>query len=168
MASTSNEIWKYNRYRYIMTYQDRPWLPPPLIVLSHMNLALRATYRRFRGGDKQEETGPGLSECLRYLGCRESALSPATVQLWSRTTLLCPIELLLGDKDRKKLHEFEEKCVESYIHEKNEGLDSSQVSMIRATAERSGLSYFLYIYLLLIIDIICTEICTFHKFNTSL
>lgn len=52
------------------------------------------------------------------------------------TTLFCPVELLLGHEDHKKLHEFEEKCVESYIHEKNEGLDSSQVSMIRATAER--------------------------------
>lgn len=64
MASTSNKIWKYNRYRYIMTYQDRPWLPPPLIVLSHMTLAFRAAYRRFRVCDKQEETGSGLSEYL--------------------------------------------------------------------------------------------------------
>lgn len=63
MASTSNKLWKYNRYRYIMTYQDRPWLPPPLIVLSHVALALRAVYRRFHGDDEQEETGSGLSEC---------------------------------------------------------------------------------------------------------
>lgn len=72
MASTSNKIWKYNRYRFIMTYQDRPWLPPPLIVLSHMTLVLRATYRRFRGGDTQEDTGSGLSECLWCLGCSKS------------------------------------------------------------------------------------------------
>lgn len=34
--------------------------------------------------------------------------------------------------------------MESYIHEKNEGLDSSQVNMIRVTAERSDFIYFLY------------------------
>lgn len=62
MASTSNKLWKYNRYRYIMTYQDRPWLPPPLIVLSHMALALRAMYRRCSGDAEREEGGSGLSE----------------------------------------------------------------------------------------------------------
>lgn len=80
MASTSNKIWKYNRYRFIMTYQDRPWLPPPLIVLSHVTLALRAACRRFRGGDKQEESGSGLSECLWYLGRGMSMHSHAAVQ----------------------------------------------------------------------------------------
>lgn len=81
MASTSNKIWRYNRYRYIMTYQDRPWLPPPLIVLSHMTLALRATYRRFSGGDEQEETGSGLSECPWCLGACQTTYTHATVQL---------------------------------------------------------------------------------------
>uniref|UniRef100_A0A667WKU2 non-specific serine/threonine protein kinase n=1 Tax=Myripristis murdjan TaxID=586833 RepID=A0A667WKU2_9TELE len=93
MASTSNKLWKYNRYRYIMTYQDRPWLPPPLIVLSHMTLGVSAIYRR--------------------------------------------LKLYLGPEDRKKLHEFEERCVETYFHEKSEGLQSSQINRIRATAERA-------------------------------
>lgn len=62
MASTSNKLWKYNRYRYIMTYQDRPWLPPPLILLSHSALALRAVYRRWSGDAEREEGGSGLSE----------------------------------------------------------------------------------------------------------
>lgn len=149
MASTSNKIWKYNRYRYIMTYQDRPWLPPPLILLSHMTLALRATYRRFNGGDEQEETGSGLSECPWWPGACQTTHTYATVQFKkiNKKNLLSPPELLLGHEDHKKLHEFEGKCVESYIHEKNEGLDSSQVSMIRATAERLDLSIHLSIYL---------------------
>uniref|UniRef100_A0A8D3BRK0 non-specific serine/threonine protein kinase n=1 Tax=Scophthalmus maximus TaxID=52904 RepID=A0A8D3BRK0_SCOMX len=100
MASTSNKLWKYNRYRYIMTYQERPWLPPPLILLSHMTLALLV---------------------IKYL-------------LLSCTSLP---ELCLGHKDRKKLHEFEEKCVQAYFHEKSEGLHSSQINQIRATAERA-------------------------------
>ena len=62
MASTSNKLWKYNRYRYIMTYQDRPWLPPPLILLSHVTLIVRAIYRRLSGDTEREEGGSGLSE----------------------------------------------------------------------------------------------------------
>uniref|UniRef100_A0A7N9ARQ3 non-specific serine/threonine protein kinase n=1 Tax=Mastacembelus armatus TaxID=205130 RepID=A0A7N9ARQ3_9TELE len=93
MASTSNKLWKYNRYRYIMTYQEKPWLPPPLILLSHITLGLRAIYRR--------------------------------------------VKLYLGLEDHKTLHEFEEKCVQAYFHEKSDGLHSSQINRIRATAERA-------------------------------
>ncbi|XP_053181905.1 transient receptor potential cation channel subfamily M member 6 [Scomber japonicus] len=106
MASTSNKLWKYNRYRYIMTYQERPWLPPPLIIFSHMAQGLRAIYRTFSGGTEQEERCSGL-------------------------------KLFLGHEDRKKLHEFEEKCVQGYFHEKSEGLHSSQINRIRTTAKRA-------------------------------
>ncbi|XP_060893733.1 transient receptor potential cation channel subfamily M member 6 isoform X3 [Labrus mixtus] len=106
MASISSKLWKYNRYRYIMTYQERPWLPPPLILLSHMDLGLRAIYRRCRGNAEQEERGHGL-------------------------------KLLQGHEGRKKLHEFEEKCVQAYFHEKSDDLHSSQITRIRATAERA-------------------------------
>uniref|UniRef100_A0A669BH36 non-specific serine/threonine protein kinase n=1 Tax=Oreochromis niloticus TaxID=8128 RepID=A0A669BH36_ORENI len=95
MASTSNKLWKYNRYRYIMTYQVRPWLPPPLNLLSHMDLGLRAIYKKFSG------------------------------------------DLYLGHEDRKKLHEFEEKCVEAYFHEKSECPLNSQKNRIKVTAERT-------------------------------
>lgn len=68
MASSSNKLWKYNRYRYIMTYQDRPWLPPPLVLLSHVALALRAICRRCRGAAEAEEGGTGLSESQPWRG----------------------------------------------------------------------------------------------------
>ncbi|XP_034547988.1 transient receptor potential cation channel subfamily M member 6 isoform X2 [Notolabrus celidotus] len=106
MESTSSKLWKYNRYRYIMTYQERPWLPPPLILLSHMTLGLRAIYRRCRGDAEQGERGSGL-------------------------------KLLLGHEDHKKLHEFEERCVQVYFLERSEDLSSSQTKRIRATAERA-------------------------------
>lgn len=61
MASSSNKLWKYNRYRYIMTYLDRPWLPPPLILLSHSALALRAVCQRWSPAGR-EGGGSGLSE----------------------------------------------------------------------------------------------------------
>lgn len=62
MASTSNKLWTYNRYRYIMTYQERPWLPPPLILLSHLALVLRAACRKWSGAAEPEGGGSGLSE----------------------------------------------------------------------------------------------------------
>uniref|UniRef100_A0A3B3XEK7 non-specific serine/threonine protein kinase n=1 Tax=Poecilia mexicana TaxID=48701 RepID=A0A3B3XEK7_9TELE len=106
MASISNKLWKYNRYRYIRTYQERPWLPPPLILLSHVALAVRSIYRRFSGDAEQEERRSGL-------------------------------KLYLGLEDRKRLYEFEEKCVELYLHKKNEDLHSTSINRIRATAERA-------------------------------
>lgn len=69
MAATSNKLWKYNRYRYIMTYQERPWLPPPLILLSHMALGLRAIYRRCSGDAEREERSSGLSEYRTVYVC---------------------------------------------------------------------------------------------------
>uniref|UniRef100_A0A8C6P6F4 non-specific serine/threonine protein kinase n=1 Tax=Nothobranchius furzeri TaxID=105023 RepID=A0A8C6P6F4_NOTFU len=103
MASTSNKLWRYNRYHYIMTYLERPWLPPPLILFSHMALTVRGIFRRFRQD-------------------ADSSVFP---------------ELYLGHEDRKTLYEFEEKCVEVYFHEKTEDANSSQLSRIRATAERA-------------------------------
>ncbi|KAF7667896.1 hypothetical protein LDENG_00042370 [Lucifuga dentata] len=106
MASKSNMLWKYNRYRYIMTYQERPWLPPPLIILSHMTLAVSAICSRLCGKARQGDRGSGL-------------------------------KLYLGHDDRKRLHEFEERCVQAYFHDKNESLHSSQANRIRVTAERA-------------------------------
>ncbi|KAJ0068044.1 hypothetical protein NL108_015095, partial [Boleophthalmus pectinirostris] len=105
MASTSNKLWRYNRYRYIMTYQDRPWLPPPLIFFSHLALVLKAVYKRLKGDAEKEERGSGL-------------------------------KLYLSSECRKKLHEFEEKCVEAYFLEKKRDLRDQTVA-IKATAERA-------------------------------
>ncbi|XP_051551691.1 transient receptor potential cation channel subfamily M member 6-like isoform X1 [Myxocyprinus asiaticus] len=57
MSSISRKLWKYNRYRYIMTYQEKPWLPPPLILLSHMTLCLSSIWHRHRGASKHGRTG---------------------------------------------------------------------------------------------------------------
>ncbi|XP_039946930.1 transient receptor potential cation channel subfamily M member 6 [Hirundo rustica] len=46
------------------------------------------------------------------------------------------MELYLSDEELKKLHDFEEQCVEEYFHEKNESLSSSGSERIRLTTER--------------------------------
>uniref|UniRef100_A0A663EW44 non-specific serine/threonine protein kinase n=1 Tax=Aquila chrysaetos chrysaetos TaxID=223781 RepID=A0A663EW44_AQUCH len=96
LKSISNKLWKYNRYRYIMTYHEKPWLPPPFILLSHIGLLINRIFHHRRSSD----------------------------------------ELYLSDEELKKLHDFEEQCVEKYFHEKNESLSSSDSERIRLTTER--------------------------------
>lgn len=49
------------------------------------------------------------------------------------------VELYLSDDELRKLHDFEEKCVETYFHEKDESLHSSDSERIRATTLRYGI-----------------------------
>ncbi|KFQ95857.1 Transient receptor potential cation channel subfamily M member 6, partial [Nipponia nippon] len=106
LKSISNKLWKYNRYRYIMTYHEKPWLPPPFILLSHIGLLInRIFHHRPPNELDQEEGDVGL-------------------------------KLYLSDEELKKLHDFEEQCVEKYFHEKNESLSSSDSERIRVTTER--------------------------------
>ncbi|NXJ97359.1 TRPM6 protein, partial [Corythaixoides concolor] len=106
LKSISNKLWKYNRYRYIMTYHEKPWLPPPFILLSHIGLLInRIFHHRPLNELDQEEGDVGL-------------------------------KLYLSDEELKKLHDFEEQCVEKYFHEKNESLSSSDSERIRLTTER--------------------------------
>ncbi|ELW68490.1 Transient receptor potential cation channel subfamily M member 6 [Tupaia chinensis] len=61
VKSISNKLWKYNRYRYIMPYHEKPWLPPPVILLSYLGLLLRCLYH-CRTPNDQEEGDVGLSK----------------------------------------------------------------------------------------------------------
>ncbi|KAJ7412000.1 transient receptor potential cation channel subfamily M member 6 [Willisornis vidua] len=106
LKSVSNKLWKYNRYRYIMTYHEKPWLPPPFILLSHIGLLInRIFHHQSPNNLDQEEDDVGL-------------------------------KLYLSDEELKKLHDFEEQCVEKYFHEKNESLSSSDSERIHLTTER--------------------------------
>uniref|UniRef100_A0ABM5FSE4 non-specific serine/threonine protein kinase n=1 Tax=Pogona vitticeps TaxID=103695 RepID=A0ABM5FSE4_9SAUR len=106
MKSISDKLWKYNRYRYIMTYHEKPWLPPPFIVLSHIGILVNhLCHRRLPNELDQEEEHVEL-------------------------------KLYLSDEELKRLHDFEEQCVEMYLHEKNESLHSSDSERIRFTTER--------------------------------
>uniref|UniRef100_A0A3P9MZ21 Ion transport domain-containing protein n=1 Tax=Poecilia reticulata TaxID=8081 RepID=A0A3P9MZ21_POERE len=55
VKSISNQVWKFQRYQLIMTFHDRPILPPPLIVFPHIYIALKrlcCTCRRKPEGDR--------------------------------------------------------------------------------------------------------------------
>lgn len=47
-----------------------------------------------------------------------------------------PLELFLTEEDQKKLHDFEEQCVETYFHEKDDQFHSGSEERIRLTSER--------------------------------
>ncbi|XP_021236874.1 transient receptor potential cation channel subfamily M member 6 isoform X2 [Numida meleagris] len=106
LKSISNKLWKYNRYRYIMTYHEKPWLPPPFILLSHTGLLISRIFRHRPSNESDQEEGD------------------------------VGLKLYLSDDELKKLHDFEEQCVEKYFHEKNESLSSSDSERIRVTTER--------------------------------
>ncbi|KAK2920508.1 hypothetical protein Q8A73_002712 [Channa argus] len=107
VKSISNQVWKFQRYQLIMTFHDRPILPPPLIIFPHIYIILKrlCCYCRRRQEGEQDERERGL-------------------------------QLVLSPDELKNLHEFEEQCVEEYFREKNDEQQSSNNERIRVTAQR--------------------------------
>ncbi|XP_068131686.1 transient receptor potential cation channel subfamily M member 1 isoform X2 [Hyperolius riggenbachi] len=107
VKSISNQVWKFQRYQLIMTFNDRPVLPPPMIIFSHMYIILKRLCCRCRKGQEgdNDERDRGL-------------------------------KLFLNDEELKKLYEFEEQCVEEYFQEKEDEQQSSNDERIRVTSER--------------------------------
>ncbi|XP_062874411.1 transient receptor potential cation channel subfamily M member 6 [Trichomycterus rosablanca] len=60
MKTISNKLWMYNRYRFIMTYHKKPWLPPPLILLSHVTLCVSTAWHKHKGASR-----PARDSCLK-------------------------------------------------------------------------------------------------------
>lgn len=53
--------------------------------------------------------------------------------------MLCfdPPELFITEDELKKVHDFEEQCIEEYFREKDDRFNSSNNERIRVTSERS-------------------------------
>lgn len=49
----SHQIWKFNRFNVVMEYEQKPALPPPLIIFSHLYLIFKWC-RRCSKGEKKE------------------------------------------------------------------------------------------------------------------
>ena len=45
----SHQIWKFNRFGVVMEYEQKPALPPPLIIFSHLFLIIKWCRRRSKG-----------------------------------------------------------------------------------------------------------------------
>ncbi|XP_067105522.1 transient receptor potential cation channel subfamily M member 1-like [Osmerus mordax] len=107
VKSISNQVWKFQRYQLIMTFHDRPILPPPLIIFSHIYILLKRICCRCkrRQEGEQDERDRGL-------------------------------QLVLNSEELKSLYEFEEQCVEEYFREKEDEEQSSNNERIRVTSQR--------------------------------
>ncbi|XP_018615587.1 transient receptor potential cation channel subfamily M member 3 isoform X3 [Scleropages formosus] len=104
VKSISNQVWKFQRYQLIMTFHERPVLPPPLIIFSHMTMLLKHLCCRWRKHD-DDEHDYGL-------------------------------KLFITEDELKKVHDFEEQCIEEYFREKDDRFNSSNDERIRVTSER--------------------------------
>ncbi|RXM34130.1 Transient receptor potential cation channel subfamily M member 3 [Acipenser ruthenus] len=105
VKSISNQVWKFQRYQLIMTFHERPVLPPPLIILSHMTMLCQHLCCRWRKHEDQDERDYGL-------------------------------KLFITGDELKKVHDFEELCIEEYFREKDDRFNSSNDERIRVTSER--------------------------------
>ncbi|KAK1887609.1 Transient receptor potential cation channel subfamily M member 1 [Dissostichus eleginoides] len=108
IKSISNQVWKFQRYQLIMTFHDRPIMPPPLIIFSHLYILFNRLFRRCV---KKKQEGE-LDEKDRGL------------------------KLRLNPEELKSLYEFEEQCVEEYFREKEDEQQSSTDERIKVTSER--------------------------------
>ncbi|XP_029378315.1 transient receptor potential cation channel subfamily M member 1-like [Echeneis naucrates] len=108
VKSISNQVWKFQRYQLIMTFHDRPILPPPLIILSHLYILCSRVFRRCARKRQEGE----LDEKDRGL------------------------KLRLNPEELKNLYEFEEQCVEEYFRAKEDEQQSSSDERIKVTSER--------------------------------
>ncbi|KAF6729336.1 Transient receptor potential cation channel subfamily M member 3 [Oryzias melastigma] len=97
-------VWKFQRYQLIMTFHERPVLPPPLIIFSHITMVLKHLCCRWRKHDDDE----------RDYG----------------------LKLFITEDELKKVHDFEEQCIEEYFREKDDRFHSSNDERIRVTSER--------------------------------
>ncbi|KAG8440391.1 hypothetical protein GDO86_006228 [Hymenochirus boettgeri] len=63
VKSISNQVWKFQRYQLIMTFHDRPVLPPPMIIFSLLYIIMKricCRCKKRQEGD-QDERDRGLS-----------------------------------------------------------------------------------------------------------
>ncbi|KAL2781364.1 transient receptor potential cation channel subfamily M member 3 isoform k [Daubentonia madagascariensis] len=106
VKSISNQVWKFQRYQLIMTFHERPVLPPPLIIFSHMTMIFQhlcCRWRKHEGDPDERDYG---------------------------------LKLFITDDELKKVHDFEEQCIEEYFREKDDRFNSSNDERIRVTSER--------------------------------
>uniref|UniRef100_A0A8C4QA85 Transient receptor potential cation channel, subfamily M, member 1a n=1 Tax=Eptatretus burgeri TaxID=7764 RepID=A0A8C4QA85_EPTBU len=108
VKSISNQVWKFQRYQLIMAFHERPVLPPPLIIFSHLTMILCGCCHQHC--------------CCKCQGNKDDKDSG--------------LKLFLNDEEMMKLHTFEEHCVEEYFAEKNDCFSSSSAERISVTTQR--------------------------------
>ncbi|XP_014296022.1 transient receptor potential cation channel trpm isoform X2 [Microplitis demolitor] len=105
--AVAHQVWMFQRFTVVMEYEQKPVLPPPLIVVSHIYLL-----------------GKYL---LRYITQGEMAVGE---------TYDNGLKLFLEADDMERLYDFEEDCVEGYFREQELKLQMSMEERVKVTTER--------------------------------
>ncbi|CAB0039857.1 unnamed protein product [Trichogramma brassicae] len=105
--AVAHQVWMFQRFTVVMEYEQKPVLPPPLIVVSHLYLLARFLFRLCTQGRLQ--TGETSDNGLK---------------------------LFLTADDLERLYDFEEDCVEGYFREQEQKLQVSMEERVKVTTER--------------------------------
>ncbi|XP_031782186.1 transient receptor potential cation channel trpm isoform X6 [Nasonia vitripennis] len=105
--AVAHQVWMFQRFTVVMEYEQKPVLPPPLIVVSHLYLIIRYILRYVTQG-----------------------------RLQSGETSDNGLKLFLEADDKERLYDFEEDCVEGYFREQELKLQMSTEERVKVTTER--------------------------------
>ncbi|XP_029159547.1 transient receptor potential cation channel trpm isoform X2 [Nylanderia fulva] len=103
----AHQVWMFQRFTVVMEYEQKPVLPPPLIVVCHIYLVLRY--------------------CLRHVTQGKSGTGE---------TCDNGLKLFLEADDMERLYDFEEDCVEGYFREQELKLQMSTEERVKVTTDR--------------------------------
>lgn len=107
MNAVAHQVWMFQRFTVVMEYEQKPVLPPPLIVVCHVYLLLRYFLRHVT----QSKGGTGET-------CDNG------------------LKLFLEPDDMERLYDFEEDCVEGYFREQELKLHMSTEERVKVTTDR--------------------------------
>nr|XP_034192343.1 transient receptor potential cation channel trpm isoform X2 [Osmia lignaria] len=105
--AVAHQVWMFQRFTVVMEYEQKPVLPPPLIVVCHIYLLVKYLLRYVTQG--KTSTGETYDNGLK---------------------------LFLEADDMERLYDFEEDCVEGYFREQELKLQMSTEERIKVTTER--------------------------------
>ncbi|XP_063995488.1 transient receptor potential cation channel trpm isoform X2 [Diachasmimorpha longicaudata] len=105
--AVAHQVWMFQRFTVVMEYEQKPVLPPPFIVFSHIWLLGRYLFRYITQGE------------MRSLETYDNGL-----------------KLFLEADDMERLYDFEEDCVEGYFTEQQLKLQMSTEERVKLTTER--------------------------------
>uniref|UniRef100_A0A914VVH5 Transient receptor potential cation channel subfamily M member 3 n=1 Tax=Plectus sambesii TaxID=2011161 RepID=A0A914VVH5_9BILA len=112
----SQQVWLFQRYEQVMEYESTPFLPPPFTPLYHIYMLFKYCRVRRRGD----------------ISKRRSALQYA-----KRDVFDFALKLFLDYGQVKKLHDFEEDCMDDLARIKEYNKNISTEERIHRTADRS-------------------------------
>ncbi|XP_033175716.1 transient receptor potential cation channel trpm isoform X8 [Bombus impatiens] len=105
--AVAHQVWMFQRFTVVMEYEQKPVLPPPLIVVCHIYLVVKYLLRYVTQG--KANTGETYDNGLK---------------------------LFLEADDMERLYDFEEDCVEGYFREQELKLQMSTEERVKITTER--------------------------------